>query len=227
MNRPELIIFDVDGLMINSEFLWKEAHVIVGEKHHIPELAGDFFEKGMGLNNVEFQRHVDKDLKKYPNKDELMSEVREIGLKLIDEKLEPMPGLKELLDHIDKEGILKGVATATPRQATEYRLEKLGLLDRFPYIICGNELTKRKPDPECYLKVLDHFQIAAEKALVLEDSIYGVEAAYRAKIPCIMVPSIQMPQEKQHREAMMIADSLYDVLDYLKKRNEQIGERRE
>ena len=58
--------------------------------------------------------------------------------------------------------------------------------------------------------------VKAEDALVLEDSVYGVEAAYNAKIPCIMVPSVQKPGPKQEKEAMMIVDSLFDVLDYLK-----------
>ena len=66
-----------------------------------------------------------------------------------------------------------GVATATNRDATIERLTRCGLIDYFDYILCGDQVTKRKPHPETYLKVLDYFNINPKDTLVLEDSLVG------------------------------------------------------
>lgn len=216
MKRPELIIFDVDGLMINTEFLWKEAYEEVAKIYNAPEVIDEFFINVVGLANVEYQKAIDKYLYMYENRREMVEKIREIGFKLIEEKTECMPGLHELLDYIEEEKIPKAIATTTPKQHAQLRLKKADLIDRFSYIVYGDEIKNRKPDPECYLNVINHMNVKAENALVLEDSVYGVEAAYNAKIPCIMVPSLQMPSEKQKKEAFMIVESLYDVLEYLK-----------
>ena len=73
-------------------------------------------------------------------------------------------------------------------------------------------MTKRKPHPEIYQKVIHHFGVDSKKALVLEDSVVGVEAAYRADIPCIMVPDLIAPQETQKQQAIAIVSSLHDVI---------------
>ena len=216
MKKPQLVIFDSDGLMINTEFLWKEAYEEVAEMYNAPIIRDEFFTKAIGLANIEFKNLVEECLYMYDNRQEMVENIREKGFALIEEKTECMPGIIELLDYLDEEKIMKAVATTTPKDHAELRLKKAGLFDRFPYIVCGDQIKRRKPYPDCYLTVIEHMNVKAEDALVLEDSVYGVEAAYNAKIPCIMVPSVQKPGPKQEKEAMMIVDSLFDVLDYLK-----------
>ena len=58
MKRPELIIFDVDGLMINTEFLWKEAYEEVAKIYNAPEVIDEFFINVVGLANVEYQKAI-------------------------------------------------------------------------------------------------------------------------------------------------------------------------
>ena len=95
-----------------------------------------------------------------------------------------------MLDYLEQHHIKMAVATTTRRELTEQRLKKIGVYDRFDYVLCGDEVTKRKPDPEIYLSVLKKMDTDARNALVLEDSGVGVEAAYRAGIDCIQVPDL-------------------------------------
>ncbi len=95
------------------------------------------------------------------------------------------------------------------------RLTRVNLINRFDYVLCGDEVVKRKPNPEIYQKVLKYFDVSPKDALVLEDSFVGVEAAYKAQIPCIMVPDLLPPQSKQKKETVAIVSSLKDVMKYL------------
>ena len=72
-------------------------------------------------------------------------------------------------------GVIKAIATATDRDLTIERLQRLHLLYHFDYLLCGNEVTKRKPHPEIYQKEIHHFGVDSKKALVLEDSVVGVK----------------------------------------------------
>ena len=102
------------------------------------------------------------------------------------------------------------------RALTIERLTRLHLIDRFDYLLCGDEVNERKPNPEIYQKVLKHFDFSPQDALVLEDSFVGVEAAYRAHIPCIMIPDLLPPQSKQKEETVAIVSSLKDVILLIK-----------
>ena len=211
MKKPELVIFDVDGLMLNTEFLWMKAHEAIATRYGVPEVGRAMFIASVGLTAEDFNRVADECMANVDNRYELLEYVRIEGTQLLEEQLDVMPGLLNLLAYLDRMQIAKAVATTTFREKTYERLDRMGLLDRFDYILCGDEVHKRKPDPEIYCKVISHFNVKPENALVLEDSVYGVESACRAGIPCIMIPSVVPPADKQRKEASAIAESLHDV----------------
>ena len=99
---------------------------------------------------------------------------------------------------------------------TEQRLKKIGVFDRFDYVLCGDEVTKRKPNPEIYETVLKKMGVTNKNALVLEDSVVGVEAAYRAGIDCIQVPDLIAPTEVQEKQTICIVRDLTEARDYIK-----------
>ena len=124
--------------------------------------------------------------------------------------------LNEILDFLDAYHIKKAVATTTRRELTEERLKRVGVYDRFDYVLCGDEVINRKPDPEIYLSVLKKMDTDARNALVLEDSVVGVEAAYRACIDCIQVPDLIAPTEVQKKQTIYTAKDLIEAKDYIK-----------
>ena len=121
-----------------------------------------------------------------------------------------------MLDFLEQHHIKMAVATTTRRDLTEQRLKKIGVYDCFEYVLCGDEVTKRKPNPEIYLSVLKRMDTDARNALVLEDSVVGVEAAYRAGIDCIQVPDLISPTEVQKKQTVYTAKDLIEAKDYIK-----------
>lgn len=211
----ELVIFDVDGLMIDTESVWKNAFDKAGDKYGISNLGDTLFPSLIGKRLEDEQVLLDR-LLPSDIQDKLLKEWRQIGLSSLANKVPVKPGLYEMLDFLEQHHIKMAVATTTRRDLTEQRLKKIGVYDRFEYVLCGDEVTNRKPDPEIYLSVLKRMDTDARNALVLEDSVVGVEAAYRAGIDCIQVPDLIAPTEVQKEQTICIVKDLMEARDYIK-----------
>lgn len=210
----ELVIFDVDGLMIDTESVWKNVFDKAGDKYGIPNLGDTLFPSLIGKRLEDEQELLDR-LLPSDIQDKLLNEWRQIGLSSLANKVPVKPGLYEMLDFLEQHHIKMAVATTTRRDLTEQRLKKIGVYDRFEYVLCGDEVTNRKPDPEIYLSVLKRMDTDARNALVLEDSVVGVEAAYRAGIDCIQVPDLIAPTEVQEKQTICIVKDLMEARDYI------------
>ncbi len=214
MNELKMIIFDVDGLLLNTEFLWEKAWSDIAEKYHVPQFS-EIFHKVVGISGSDVTKVLDENLGNVENREELLDAARKLGTQYLDERIELMPGVVELLDTLEQLHIRKAVATTTNREATMKRLTKMGIIDRFEYILCGDEVIKRKPSPEIYLKVLKAVHCDANNVLVLEDTGYGVQAAHDANAKVIMVPSVNSPKEIDKKNAYKVVKSLYDVKEMI------------
>lgn len=210
----ELVVFDVDGLMIDTESVWKNAFDKAGDKYGIPNLGDTLFPSLIGKRLEDEQELLDR-LLPSDIQNQLINEWRQIGLGSLEREVPVKPGLYEMLDYLEQHHIKMAVATTTRRELTEQRLKKIGVYNRFDYVLCGDEVTKRKPDPEIYLSVLHKMNTKAENAIVLEDSSVGVEAAYRAGIDCIQVPDLIAPTEVQEKQTICIVKDLIEARDYI------------
>lgn len=210
----ELVVFDVDGLMIDTESVWKNAFDKAGDKYGIPNLGNTLFPSLIGKRLEDEQGLLDR-LLPSDIQNQLINEWRQIGLGSLEREVPVKPGLYEMLDYLEQHHIKMAVATTTRRELTEQRLKKIGVYNRFDYVLCGDEVTKRKPDPEIYLSVLHKMNTKAENAIVLEDSSVGVEAAYRAGIDCIQVPDLIAPTEVQEKQTICIVKDLMEARDYI------------
>lgn len=210
----ELVVFDVDGLMIDTESVWKNAFDKAGDKYGIPNLGDTLFPSLIGKRLEDEQELLDR-LLPSDIQNQLINEWRQIGLGSLEREVPVKPGLYEMLDYLEQHHIKMTVATTTRRELTEQRLKKIGVYNRFDYVLCGDEVTKRKPDPEIYLSVLHKMNTKAENAIVLEDSSIGVEAAYRAGIDCIQVPDLIAPTEVQEKQTICIVKDLMEARDYI------------
>lgn len=214
MKDLKMIIFDVDGLLLNTEFLWRKAWKDVAAKYGVPKF-GEVFSKVVGISGSDVERVLNNELSDVENRMELLDVARNVGTEYLENDIELMPGVTELLDVLENKNIRKAVATTTSRDATIKRLTKLGLINRFEYILCGDEVTKRKPNPEIYQKVLKAVNCDPNQVMVLEDTGYGVQAAYDAGIQVVMVPSINAPTNTDIENASYIKKSLYEVISML------------
>lgn len=214
--RPKLVIFDVDGLLLDTEALYQKAWAMAEEKYGIAGLSRGIFLKCVGRSGKDAEDMVVGELGQELGM-KILSEVRETGRHLLGGEIPVKPGAEEILERVRDLGIPAAVATATSRDLTIKRLSDAGLIDKLDYILCGDQIARRKPDPEIYNKVLEHFCAKPSDALVLEDSAVGVEAAYRAHIPCIMIPDLVLASPKQVKETIAILPSLLDAAALLER----------
>lgn len=131
------------------------------------------------------------------------------------EPLPLKPGLLELLDWLDEKAISKAVATSTRRERAQFKLRRTGLLERFAFIVGGDQVARGKPAPDIYLAAATGLRVAPENCLALEDSAPGVQAASGAGMRVIMVPDVLPPSAEIVALGQAVVTSLHDVIDWM------------
>ena len=214
MKEKKYIVFDVDGTLLDTEFIWGKIWKQIGRKYGHPAFCHD---EVVGISGPALRAVMDRQLEGVPKeeRDEMLREVRRIGLPYIKEHTTLMPGAREMLDWLKEKGFTLCIATTTDRSLTEERLIKNGVWDDVSYSICGDEVEKKKPDPEIYLKMARLLNAKTEEMLVIEDTGFGVEAAYRADCEVIMIPSVNPASEKDKQTALRIEKDMYEALNWI------------
>ncbi|TCT17234.1 HAD superfamily hydrolase (TIGR01509 family)/HAD superfamily hydrolase (TIGR01549 family) [Natranaerovirga pectinivora] len=211
----ELIIFDMDGLMFDTENIsyiaWKEA-----ANQYNYQISRDLFEKTVGTNITKTKEiYVDYFGEKFP-----FNLIRDERVKISNEfiKINGVPikkGLYELIQYLDGINIKKAVATSTSRNRALNLLSLAEIDGFFDYILCGDEIENSKPNPEIFLNVADKLQCTPSKCLVLEDSETGISAAYQAGMIPIMISDLKEPSEEIQSIIHCRMDNLLDVKSFL------------
>ena len=206
MGEIKLVIFDMDGLMIDSETVYLKCAKKALKKFGIGSC--DFIQETIGIDWIITRQIYEKNCPAldYEAYQKQLHEIYEDYLSKHPYRLKK--GLKKLLNHLKKRKIPMAVATSTYREQAMRRLNDTGIRGYFDFMVCGNDLTDGKPSPQIYLKVLEHFGMNAEDALVFEDSRNGLLSASRAGIRCIIVPDICIIDEKTLDLAYMVIPDL-------------------
>jgi len=202
------VIFDMDGLMFDTEKLSKEIWQEIAEKKGY-NFEDDFFDEMVGLDiedtNQAFKKNYGQDFPYF----KLREEKNKILKKHVKDKGVPLKkGLLEIIDYLKQNEYLIAVASSSYRERIELYLESAGIKEKFDCIIGGDEVSKSKPDPEIFLKGIQKLGVGRDEAIILEDSAHGVLAAAEAGIKVILIPDlVEHPAE--------IEKLVYKKLDYL------------
>ena len=208
MPRPRAVVFDLDGLMFNTEELYVEVGTELLRRRGY-EFTPELLDQMMGRpSHVALQIMIDTHTLK-ATVNELLAETDALFPEILRQRLAPMPGLVELLEVLERHKIPKGIATSSRRSFVERVLAKFNYQPRFSPILTSEDITRGKPDPEIYLKAAALLGIPPAEMLVLEDSQNGCRAAVAAGAVAVAVPS-----GHSHRHdfsgARLIADTLAD-----------------
>ncbi len=210
--KIELVIFDMDGLMFDTERIYYKAWQESAAAHGY-SITWETYVQIVARNS----RYIEKVLKEILGEalpfDAICEEKRAIADGIIDQEgITKKEGLVELLDHLEKKGIKKAVATSSMREKALRYLELGEIKERFDYIICGNDVEESKPNPEIFLKVAAHFGIAPEACMVLEDSRLGIQAAKAAGMTGIFIPDLVQADKEILGNASKQVASLREVI---------------
>jgi len=208
MPTPRAVVFDLDGLMFNTEELYVEVGTeLLRRRGH--EFTEELLDQMMGRpSRVALQIMIDTHMLR-ATVEELLAETDEIFPEILRTRLAPMPGLVELLAALERHSVPKGIATSSRRAFVERVLGKFGYEPRFSPILTSEDITEGKPHPEIYLKAAAQLGIEPSEVLVLEDSQNGCRAAVAAGAITVAVPGAHSHRH-DFNGAALVADSLAD-----------------
>lgn len=181
------VLFDMDGLMVDTEPLAREAWAQVAAGYGAT-ISDDLFGRMLGRRTVESAQLVLAELHLPLSVDELVSRKTGAYLATLEAGVPVMPGLWELLDAIERRGLPWAVATSTPRPVAQVVLAYLGVTGRFQALACGDEVMHGKPAPDIFLLAAARLDVPPAVCLALEDSAPGCAAAVAAGMRVIAVP---------------------------------------
>lgn len=182
------VIFDMDGLLINSEPIWQKATNKVFEKLDL-KLTNEQYDKTTGLRTNEFLQHwftffrIDESLLQ-----ETEDEIVDLVIEEVKATKPLMAGVGYILDFFKNRGYKIGLATSSPPILIDAVLQTFSLQSYFEAIASANFCNYGKPNPEVYLYCANLLNVAACNCLCFEDSINGMIAAKAAKMKCVVVP---------------------------------------
>lgn len=216
----QAVVFDMDGVIFDSEIkvieCWKE----IAKKHGIQEIEKACF-GCLGLNR-EAARSVMLSIygEDFPY-DEYKSEMSALfHMRYGEGRLPLKKGIVELLQYLQKKGIRTAIASSTRREVVEAEIKDAGLMPYFQAVICGDMVKRSKPEPDIFLKACKELQVEPAVAIGIEDSYYGVQALYRAGMRPVMVPDLKEPTEEIRQLAEVVLPDLFAVKNYLVKQRQ-------
>jgi len=210
------VIFDMDGLMFDTErlwdTLWEPACQALGVP--MPEDTASFYASGRGLAGQYLQEHVHK---YFPQVDpqKMLDKIWQIGDERFAQGVPCKPGLKELLALLEERGLPRIVASSSPRNMIEQNLQTTGTARYFHDIVCGADVEHSKPAPDIFLEAARRLGLDIRDCLVLEDSYNGVRAGHAAGAVTIMVPDLAQPDEEIRQLYTRCCHDLYEVRNLL------------
>jgi HAD superfamily hydrolase (TIGR01509 family) len=213
--RPvKAVVFDMDGLLIDSECVYRDALMATAAEMgaELPEavvkrMIGHTWPGSAAVLRDHFGATFDTDALRTRSV-ERFYELAEAGVAL-------KTGVVEILDFLDAASLPRGVVTSSRRQEVEHHLGDHGLLARFDFILAQGEYPRPKPDPAPYLAAAEWLGLPPADCLALEDSHNGVRAASGAGLMTIMVPDLLDPTEEMHGLCVRIARDLHEVRELL------------
>ena len=209
------LVFDMDGLMLDTEPLYKAAW-----QRACLELGYDFddesYAKVIGRPTADGEAElvrrfgpafpVERFHSRWPELWQAEADVEGIATK---------PGLFELLDFVEQQGLQVAVATSSEAEYTQFSLRKAGLDGRFPIIVTGDQVNRGKPAPDIYLEAARRLALEPGQCIALEDSEAGILAASGAGMIALMIPDLTRPSNAASRAAFRVLPSLVEARDVI------------
>lgn len=189
------VIFDMDGVLVDTEPIWDSIWPACFEQMGLPLPPESFYTGGRGMSGETYANYVQGF---YPQVDakELVALFMKLGEERFALGVPVKPGARELLDYLKGQGVPCAVASSSLRSIIECNLRSTGLAGYFDVIVSGQDVTFTKPDPTIFLLAAERLGVDIRRCLVLEDSLNGVRAGHAAGAVTVMVPDLIPPNDE-------------------------------
>lgn len=213
MNTIQLAIFDMDGLLFDTERLFMNEKGKVMKDYGLIQREEDYI-RTLGTSGNTLSRILHELYgPDYPEK-EITDRTRAAVNQYITRNGPPVKsGIPELLEFLKRQKIPCCVATSSPAAVAASYIRQAGLSAFFSFIIGGDEIAHSKPDPEIFLTACRKQNVRPENAVVFEDSENGILAAWRGGIPVICIPDLKMPEPEIAEKTVAVCETAGKVIE--------------
>jgi HAD superfamily hydrolase (TIGR01509 family) len=211
----EAVIFDMDGLLLDSESLAMDALVSAGTALGY-DMPREFCYLMIGApadkcRDLAIETYGED----FPLAEYFALQEQHLRGFVDTGRLRLKAGVGALLDELDARGLRRAIATSSSRARTDHHLALAGIAARFSHIVTRDDVSRGKPDPEPYLTAAARLGTAPSACLALEDSYNGVRAAHAAGMRVIMVPDLLPPTAEMQAKAYRVMRDLLEVAEYI------------
>jgi HAD superfamily hydrolase (TIGR01509 family) len=183
------VIFDMDGLMIDSEPIQSKSFEHVLKEHDKRPVFKNGVVQVVGITAKDNWKLLKEKHDIKANINVLLDKKRKIYRKLLQDNVSPRKGLISLVKRLHTAGIKMAIASSSSPKNIQTVLTGLGLNDYFDIAISGESVRRGKPYPDVFLKAAEKLGLPARSCAVLEDAESGVEAAHQARMKVIAIPN--------------------------------------
>ena len=220
MKDFDAVVFDMDGLIFDSERAGYECWSEVLAGYGVHEITG-LYNACIGCSRVLTARLVRETLGEDFPFEEFIRKVFEIYTgRYGGGKMPLKPGVREILSWLKTKGKKTALASSSGRETVVSLLGAAGLLEYFDGLVCGDMVTKSKPEPDIFLAACKLLGTAPERTFAVEDSYNGIRAAARGGLRPVMVPDMLPATEEMQSLAEAVEDDLHGVIAYFAGNND-------
>ena len=215
------VVFDMDGVLFDTERLCMEAWVAVAKERGLPGME-EIFPKCIGCNANGSKRFVLEAYGEDFDYEGFRKQASAWFWDYIDKNGLPVkPGAGEILEWLKEDGWTVGLASSTRQSTVLSHLEQAGLRQYFSAVVTGDMVEHGKPDPEIYLLACERLSAQPSQTYAIEDSPHGIRAAHAAGMMPLMVPDMLAPDGEMRSLSLEIFEDLYGVMEYLRRKSSQ------
>lgn len=211
------IIFDMDGVLFDTERLCMDSWIAVARENGIPDMEA-FFPRCIGRNQTDtaalfrefYGGSYDYERFRQQSSERFHEDIVQKGMPV-------KKGAREILEFLRQRKYRIGLASSSSRHSVEEHLERTGLREYFQSLTTGDMVEHSKPQPDIYLMACESLGVVPQEAMAIEDSPNGIRAAYSAGMIPIMVPDLIEPDQEMQEKSMLICRDLLEVMAFLDK----------
>jgi HAD superfamily hydrolase (TIGR01509 family) len=217
LNKPvEAALFDMDGLLLDTEAIYIEAIQVAARGLGYPDIPLELCHSTAGVTGPVRNRMIAAHYGEGFGIDEFREHFTVHVRRRTAGGIPLKPGVVELLDYLGGRGLPLAVATSARRPTAENHLGKAGLLGRFSALATRDDVARTKPHPDVYLEAARRLGVPPERCIAFEDSNVGLEAAHAAGTMAFMVPDLVKPLPESHARCLQVVPDLHTMLRLLR-----------